>query len=89
MAIADSVRGLTRLRHLDYSFCCARDKGMMALSCSLFELSRLQHLNLANNQRGDCSGVQAALGSALPSLTTISMRRSLRHWCQGSVRCRG
>ena len=73
VAIADSVRGLTRLRHLDYSFCCAGDKGMMALSCSLFELSRLQHLNLANNQRGGCSGVQAALGPALLSLAALTL----------------
>ena len=72
VAIGLSVRGLTRLRYLDCSACCAGDRGMMALCCSLRGLSRLQHLDLANNQRGDCSGVLAALGPALPSLTALT-----------------
>ena len=73
IALADSFCGLSRLRHMEYSSCCAKAGGLAALCGSLRGLSRLQHLNLSDNQRGHCSGVAAALGQALPSLAALTM----------------
>ena len=80
VALADSLLGLSRLQSLDYSSCCAKERGMAALCRSLRFLPRLQHLNLSHNQspvRGDscCNcGVAAALGPSLPSLTALTLR---------------
>ena len=74
VALADSLRGLTRLQFLDYSRCCAGAGGLAALCLSLRGLSRLQHLDLASNLRGgDCSGVATTLGLTLPSLTALTL----------------
>ena len=71
VAIADSLLGLTRLHHFGYNTCGARKGGMVALCRSLHGLSRIQYLSLSNNLRGDCSGIAAALGPTLQSLTAL------------------
>ena len=74
VALADSLRSLSRLQYLNYSSCCTEERGMAALCHSLRCLPRLQHLDLANSQRGNyCREVASTLGPALLSLTALTL----------------